>query len=125
MVEASIGIVCLHPVERYTMALPVKLFEYMAAGLPVIASNFPLWKDIVEGNNCGITVDPLDCKQISQAIDFLLMHPEEAKTMGENGRKAVLEKFNWKTESMRLTDLYETVLSGERHNFSYLPRIKL
>jgi glycosyltransferase involved in cell wall biosynthesis len=118
MAESTIGIVCLHPEERYTVALPVKLFEYMAAGLPVIASNFPLWKQIVEGNNCGITVNPLDHKEIAKAIDFLLMYPEKAQTMGENGREAVLEKFNWKSEGKKLMDIYGTILSGGKNNFS-------
>ena len=46
-------------------------------------SNFSLWKGIVEGNRCGITVDPLGPKEIAQAIEYLLTHPEEARRMGE------------------------------------------
>lgn len=112
MAQATVGIVCLRPVERYTLGMPTKLFEYMAAGLPVIASNFPLWKEVVEGNSCGLTVNPLDSKEIAKAVEHLIEHPEEAKKMGKNGRKAVLEKYNWETESKRLTAVYEDLLEG-------------
>lgn len=108
---SHIGLVCLHPIGDYPLGLPVKLFEYMAAGLPVIASNFPLWKEIVERNECGLTVDPLDPKEIAQAIEYLLVHPEEAQRMGENGRRAVEEKYNWEQESEKLVELYEELLT--------------
>lgn len=111
LMDTDIGIVCLHPDERYKVALPVKLFEYMAAGLPVIASNFPLWKEIVEGNKCGITVDPLNPEEIAKAITYLTENPEIRKTMGENGRKAILEKYNWENEGEKLVRLYQKLLS--------------
>ena len=107
MSATTAGVVCLRPVERYIVGMPVKLFEYMAAGLPVVASNFPLWKEIVEGNNCGLTVNPLDPREIADAVEYLLEHPEEAEAMGRNGRKAVMEKYNWENESKKLLDLYE------------------
>ena len=111
LAQANIGLVCLHPEPRYAISLPVKLFEYMAAGLPVIASNFPLWKEIIEGNECVITVDPLNPKAIAEAIEYLLTHPDEARRMGENGRQAVLEKYNWETEGKKLLALYEKLLA--------------
>jgi len=107
---ADIGLVCLHPDPRYVVGWPVKLFEYMAAGLPVIASNFPLWQEIVEGNNCGICVDPLNPKAIAEAIEYLVTHSEEARKMGENGRRAVMEKYNWEREGEKLIKLYEELL---------------
>lgn len=110
MSRSYIGIVTLYPAINYIDSLPVKLFEYMLAGLPVIASNFPLWKEIVEGNNCGVCVDPLNPYEIAEAIKFLMDNPEVAKKMGENGRKAVLEKYNWEKESKKLLDLYEELL---------------
>jgi len=106
MVQADVGMVCLHPVINYITALPIKLFEYMACGTPVIASNFPLWKEIVEGNNCGICVDPLNPKEIADAIEYLILHPDEARQMGKNGRKAVEEKYNWEGQGKRLIELY-------------------
>jgi len=104
------GLVTLHPIINYLDALPVKMFEYMAAGIPPIASNFPLWREIVEGNNCGLCVDPLDPAAIAKAIDYLVTHPEEARRMGENGRKAVLATYNWSIEEKKLLDFYAMVL---------------
>lgn len=106
------GLVCLHPTINYVVALPVKMFEYMAAGIPVIASDFPLWKEIVEGNGCGICVDPLNPKQIADAIDYLATHPEEASRMGANGRNAVIERYNWNIEETKLLAFYEKILSS-------------
>ena len=105
--KSMAGLVVLHPTMNYIDALPVKMFEYMAAGLPVIASDFSLWKEIIESNNCGICVDPLKPEEIGKAIQWLVDHPEEAKQMGENGRRAVEEKYNWEKESEKLLSLYK------------------
>lgn len=107
--DSYAGLVTLQPTPNYIDSLPVKMFEYMAAGLPVIASNFPLWKEIIEFHNCGICVDPTKPEEIATAIDFLIDNPELAKEMGENGKRAVNEKFNWKAEEKKLFDLYESL----------------
>lgn len=104
------GLVTLHPVPNYLDSQPVKMFEYMAAGLPVIASNFPLWRQIIEGNNCGICVDPLNVVEISQAIQWILDNPEQAQEMGRNGCRAVVEKYNWDVEAVKLKQLYQDLL---------------
>jgi len=101
------GLVVHQPIPNEINAQPIKMFEYMAAGLPVIASNFPLWKEIIKENQCGICVNPLNPKEIARAIKYLIEHPEEAKKMGENGRKAVLEKYNWENEGKKLLKIYE------------------
>jgi glycosyltransferase involved in cell wall biosynthesis len=103
------GLVVFLPVPNHINAQPNKLFEYMSAGLPVIASNFPLWKEIVEGNQCGICVNPCDPKEIANAIDFFVLNPAKAKEMGENGRKAVLEKYNWQNEEKKLFEIYRLI----------------
>lgn len=105
--DSVAGLVTLHPVINYLDALPVKMFEYMAAGLPVIASNFPLWKQIIEGNQCGICVDPLNPKAIASAIDYLISHPKEAEKMGCNGQKAVRSIYNWTIEEQKLLNFYQ------------------
>lgn len=107
--DHDVGIVCLHPTPNYFNAMPVKMFEYMASGLPVIASNFPLWKEIVEGNECGICVDPLEPEEIAGAIKRLMDDPVECRRMGENGRRAVMEKYNWENESGKLLKLYSKI----------------
>lgn len=102
------GLLIFHPIPNHIQALPNKMFEYMMCGLPVVASNFPLWKEIIEVNKCGICVNPLDIDEISNAIVYILTHPEEARIMGENGRTAVREKYNWDIEGEKLCLLYET-----------------
>ena len=106
------GLVTLHPAINYLDSLPVKMFEYMSSGIPVIASNFPLWREIVEGNDCGLCVNPLDPKAIAAAIDFIINNPERARQMGENGKRAVLEKYNWGIEEAKLLAFYKAVLAA-------------
>ena len=103
------GLVTFLPSPNHIDAQPNKMFEYMSAGVPVIASNFPLWKQIIEGNQCGICVDPLDPKAIAEAIDYLVLHPEEAERMGRNGQQAVQEKYNWGIEEKKLLDFYASL----------------
>jgi glycosyltransferase involved in cell wall biosynthesis len=110
--EGAVGLLLYQPAPNHVASLPTKLFEYMAAGLPVIASHFPLWRGIVEGNECGFIVDPRDPEQIAAAIEYLLSHPEEARRMGENGRRAVSERYNWEREKHKLLELYEEVLGA-------------
>jgi len=110
--SVSTGIVTFLPEPNHINAMPNKLFEYMSTSLPVIASNFSLWKEIVEKNNCGICVDPTKPEEIAKAIKYLITHPDEAKKVGENGRKAILEKYNWEKESEKLVKIYEE-LYGE------------
>ncbi len=105
--DSFAGLVVLHPISNYLDALPVKMFEYMSAGLPVIASNFPLWREIVEGNNCGLCVDPLKPEEIARAISFLHDNPDIAREMGLNGQHAVIDKYNWQQEEEKLLELYE------------------
>ena len=87
--------------------MPVKMFEYMAAGLPVIASNFPLWESIIKKYNCGICVNPYSTIEIKNAINEIIENPEKAKEMGENGRKIAFDKYNWKNEGKKLVKLYQ------------------
>lgn len=105
------GIALLHPSPTFNEALPIKLFEYMAAGIPVIASHFSLWRNIVEQNHCGFCVDPIDVNQISEKVNYLKSNLDVAKEMGENGRKAVAQFFNWETEAKKLIYFYEQILS--------------
>lgn len=100
------GLVTFHPLPNHIDAQPNKMFEYMSAGIPVIASHFPLWRNIIEGNDCGLCVDPMSPQAIANAIDFLINNPERARQMGENGYKAVQKKYNWGIEEQKLLNLY-------------------
>lgn len=107
VLERSIaGLVTLHPTPSFMDALPIKIFEYMQAGIPVISSNFPLWREIVEFCQCGVIVDPLNTQEIAHAIDYLIQNPKVAEQMGRNGQKAALETFCWQSEEKTLIALY-------------------
>jgi len=105
------GLVTLHPIANYLDALPVKMFEYMAASIPPIASNFPLWRRILEDDKCGLCVNPLNSMEIAQAIDYLVENPAVARELGENGRRAVMTKYNWGIEEGKLLDFYRRISS--------------
>ncbi len=104
------GLVLFHPEPNHLEAMPQKIFEYMGAGLPVIASNFPLWRRILGDAKCAIFVDPLDPRQIAEAIEYILNHPDEAEEMGRRGQAAMLERYNWDTEAEKLVNLYAGLL---------------
>jgi glycosyltransferase involved in cell wall biosynthesis len=109
LARARVGLVVLHPEQVFLDAQPTKLFEYMAAGLPVIASDFPSWRKVVRDLGCGLLVDPLDPAAIAGAAAYLLAHPEEAAAMGQRGRQAVRERFNWEQEAQKLLGLYRSL----------------
>lgn len=87
-----------------------KLFEYMMAGIPVIATDFVLWKEIVEQYDCGTCVNPHDVQAIRNAIDFYINNPDKARKQGDNGRRAVAEKYCWATQVPVLFEMYEKVI---------------
>ncbi len=89
-----------------------KFFEYMSMGLPLICTDFILWKEIIDKYSCGICVNPHDIDSISRAIDYILNNPSVAKKMGENGRKAVINKYNWHTEETKLLELYSKICNN-------------
>jgi glycosyltransferase involved in cell wall biosynthesis len=93
--------------NRYS--LPNKLFHYMAAGIPVVASAFPQVRAIVEGERCGVTVDTTDPAAIAAGIRRVLAHPAEAAAMGARGRAAVAERYNWEASAAVLRAVYETI----------------
>jgi glycosyltransferase involved in cell wall biosynthesis len=107
--HARIGLVLLHRTPEYEVSLPVKLFEYMASGIPVIASDFPLWREIVSAAGCGVLVDPRDPRAIARAIEELLADGERAAAMGEAGRRAAFARYGWDSQETALLALYESL----------------
>ena len=108
--NSSVGLVTLQHTKSYQDSLPVKMFEYMSAGLPIVASNFDYWKELLSKYNCAIFVDPNNPSEIAEAITYLLNDRNLAKKMGLNGRFAVQEKFNWTDEYNKLEIFYKNIL---------------
>jgi len=103
------GLVTLHPTSNYVDSLPIKMFEYMSAGIPVIASDFPLWRQIIEDAKCGLLVDPMEPKSIADAIQWIFAHPEEAEIMGKCGQEAVKSDYNWDNEYKKMEVFYRSI----------------
>lgn len=110
--ESQIGLCTLLDVGQYWKAenLATKIGEYLSMGLPVIMNASPFNLKFVERWHCGICVNPENVEEIASGIRYLLDHPEEARQMGENGRRAVKEEFNWGIEEKKLLALYEEIL---------------
>ena len=83
----------------------IKLFESMEAGLPIICSDVQVYRDIFKEYPCGILVNPNSTEDIRVAINYLITNKKEAYLMGQNGRKAVIEKYNWNKESEKLISI--------------------
>ena len=109
--RSSIGMSTILNVGQYASLdnFPTKVYGYMAAGLPVIVSDYPFMRRSVQQDDFGIAVDPDDVQAVAQAIRAILSDPQRAQQMGENGRQAVLQKYNWDIELKKLLELYDSL----------------
>jgi glycosyltransferase involved in cell wall biosynthesis len=112
--ECRVGLVVLQRSQAYLDSLPTKMFEYFAAGIPVVASDFPLWRTIVEEHDCGLLVDETDPDAIAEAIAVYAKNPELLARHGENARRAARTHLNWESESRTLVSVYERLILGRR-----------
>lgn len=116
LASGSVGMALISPCRNtawnYGTIGNTKIFEEMMAGLPVLCTNFVLWKAFVDRYQCGICVDPDNDAEIENALRYLIDHPEEARRMGENGRRAIKEEFNWGVEEKKLFALYEEIVKA-------------
>jgi glycosyltransferase involved in cell wall biosynthesis len=106
------GLAVFPRTKHYYQKELTKLFEYMQAGLPVICSDFPVWRNIIEGAQCGITVDPENKEELKEAINDLKDNPEKAWQMGINGREAVFATYNWVSQEKKLVEFYHYILKS-------------
>jgi len=82
-----------------------KFFEYMCFSLPVICTDFILWKKIIDKYKCGICVKSNNIDEIRSAVKYLIENKEEAYQMGQNARRAILEECNWDTQEKIYLDV--------------------
>lgn len=89
-----------------------KIFEYMSAGIPVICTDFKLWKElIIDKYKCGICVNPNSVSEIQEAMTYIIEHKEEARQMGIRGRDAVMQEFNWEKEIKSFVSIYKKIIN--------------
>jgi len=112
--ESRAGLVLFHPVPNHTEAQPAKLFEYMAAGLPLVASDFDHWRTLVHDERCGLHANSQDAGSVASAIEKMLRDPFEAEAMGRRGQMAVRERYNWSVEAAAMLRAYERLMGREK-----------
>ena len=108
--HAQAGLIAFFPEPNHIYSMPNKIFEYMSAGLPMIASDLPIQKSIVEDVGCGLIADARSPEEIYKKMCWLFDHPDSAEKMGKAGQKAVKEKYNWEQEVQKLIAFYKTIL---------------
>lgn len=109
--KCHIGLSILLPIENYLESYSTKIFEYMAIGLPVITSNFDLYRKVIEKHNCGFCVDPTNPVELADKMEYFTTHPEAITEMGKNGISAAKSYYNWKREEEKLLNVYSKLLS--------------
>lgn len=109
--KCKVGLAILKPIKNYKESYPTKIFEYMSIKLPVISSNFELYKNVVEKENCGFCVDPFSAEDLAKKIEVLIKDNKLTTQMGENGFNAVNRTYNWKNEEQKLFSSYKKVLN--------------
>lgn len=104
--KCSVGIVTLHPTPSYKEAYPIKMFEYLAAGCAVLASDFPLYRSLLKDANCGIFVDPQNKTEIAHALQDFSANPKLTQEMCRAARSCFEEKYSWEREAQQLRSFY-------------------
>ena len=111
LAECSIGIVTLHPTPSYLEAYPIKMFEYMNAGLAILSSDFPLYRELIGNFECCQFVDPLNPREIGSVLNEMLKNPTHLTEMGKRAKNAAEKKFNWNSEKEKLHKFYHKLLN--------------
>jgi len=107
--RAVAGIALLKPVADYPESLPTKLFEYMALKLPVVTSDFPAYRQVVEPFGCGFCISPYDAQALCEALERCITNNALRLQMGENGRNAAETKYSWALEEVKLLSFYNDI----------------
>ena len=110
--RGRVGLILLERLPNYENSLPTKVFEYMASGIPFLATDFPVWRELFGGYDAGVFVDVDDPEAVRQAFEDLITDPEKCRRMGRNGRRAFDERFGFEAEAAALV-AFELALVAE------------
>ena len=110
--RARIGLNLLHDVPNYALQpYSSKMYEYMGAHMPFLASDFPAWREVIGPLDCARLVNPMDVEAIAESLRALLEDVEGAAEMGRRGYDALVERgFHWSREATRLREFYSNLL---------------
>jgi glycosyltransferase involved in cell wall biosynthesis len=106
--DATIGVVPHYSCSHWNTTIPNKLFDYMAAGKPVIVSDAVPAARIVRETGCGLVYSSTDPESLAAAVDRMA-DPAVRVRMGMAGRDAVEAKFNWRTDGAILSRVVESL----------------
>jgi glycosyltransferase involved in cell wall biosynthesis len=112
MASSRVGLVTYLPLPNMVNAQPIKLYEYLSAGLPVVGSNFPFWHELIEQPGFGLVADPEDPQEMAEKILAILEDPERGDEMGKRGRREIEATYNWESQTGNLLGLYDRILKG-------------
>lgn len=104
------GIAIFPPTPHYMEKELTKFFEYMAIGLPIISSDFPVWRRLILDTGVGICVDPNDLINAANSIQVFASNIDSIQSMSENGYKTVREQFCWESQANNLLMLYASLI---------------
>lgn len=108
---AAIGLVPYLPIRDHLEALPTKIFEYMAMGIPILASDFPLWRDLIEHSGCGRVAAP-ETPALAAAMTAMLADPAALSGCAERGRESYRGGYRWESEREQLRWHFERAMNG-------------
>jgi glycosyltransferase involved in cell wall biosynthesis len=111
LARVKVGVIPLHPIPNYVNAYPVKLFEYMAAGIPAVATDVPRWREVLDTHACGICVPARSPRALAEALEGLLDDDQRAGAMGERARRGALERYSWDDQASALVRFYDELLA--------------
>lgn len=108
--ECALGVVLFDRSPNHLYSLSTKMFEYMAAGLPILVSDLPANRKLLDKAVAGLYIDPIDISLIQDTLTELLSEPEKLAQMGTEGKRLVTQELSWEREKERYLRLYEELL---------------
>lgn len=111
--RARIGIIPLPAFKKFLKNIPLKMFEFMGCGMPVVLSDLPPSRQFIRDTGSAVAVQPDDIDEYAEAVSSLLKDSSAAGSMGKRGKQLVYEKYNWSREEGKLMELYRSLLEPQ------------